>query len=156
MTIPEYIKLSDAIKILEDFEQENLNWGFCSAVVLSSLIDNIKHLKPVTPQEIIGSDADIDRLKELVAADADGRCVVLPCKPSDVTVYEIRDKKHALGVGVHPRHVGCAMVWSGGKYRLCHQGESSLTGENFGKKWHLTQQAAEAALKEMKTHENHT
>lgn len=28
----------------------------------------------------IGDDYDLDRLKELVEADRDGRCVVLPCK----------------------------------------------------------------------------
>lgn len=40
------------------------------------------------------------RLCELLQAEVEGRCVVLPCKPSDVTVYQLRSKKHAKGVGI--------------------------------------------------------
>lgn len=35
-------------------------------------------------EDIIGDTYDLDRLRELVEADKDGRCVVLPCK----TVFE--------------------------------------------------------------------
>ena len=31
-------------------------------------------------QEILGEDYDLDRLREIVEADRDGRCVVMPCK----------------------------------------------------------------------------
>lgn len=31
-------------------------------------------------EDILGEDYDLDRLRELVEADKDGRCVVLPCK----------------------------------------------------------------------------
>src|SRR5699024_8684496 len=61
-------------------------------------------------EDILGDDYDLDRLRELVEADREGRCVVLPCKPSDVTVYQLRNKKHARGVGVSPRHISCATV----------------------------------------------
>ena len=37
-------------------------------------------------EDILGDDYDLDRLRELVEADRDGRCVVLPCKIGD-TVY---------------------------------------------------------------------
>ena len=60
----------------------------------------------------------VDRLRELAKADREGRCVVLPCKPSDVTVYQLRNKKHARGVGISPRHVGSASVWGDGHYAL--------------------------------------
>ncbi|WP_281692970.1 hypothetical protein [Agathobaculum desmolans] len=33
----------------------------------------------------------VDRLRELAQADREGRCIVLPCKPSDVTVYQLRN-----------------------------------------------------------------
>lgn len=42
---------------------------------------------------ILGDNYDLDRLRELVEADRDGRCVVLPCKVGD-TVYLLN---HHLG-----------------------------------------------------------
>jgi hypothetical protein len=83
-----------------------------------------------------------ERLMEICEAERAGRCVVLPCKPSDVTVYEVRDKKHAWGIGVSPRHVSCTMVWADGDYRLCHQGTSDLNQLNFGKQWFLREEQA--------------
>ena len=47
------------------------------------LADWLEELKSI--REILG-DCDLDRLKELVEADRDGRCVVLPCKVGK-TVY---------------------------------------------------------------------
>ena len=37
----------------------------------------------VTIEDILGDDYDLDRLRELVEADRDGRCVVLPAKMGD-------------------------------------------------------------------------
>lgn len=34
-------------------------------------------------EDILGDDYDLDRLKEIVEADRDGRCVVLLVKPGD-------------------------------------------------------------------------
>ena len=36
-----------------------------------------------TVEDILGDEYDLDRLRELVEADKDGRCVVLPCKVED-------------------------------------------------------------------------
>ena len=36
------------------------------------------HLKEI--EDILGDNYDLDRLRELVEADKEGRCVVLPCK----------------------------------------------------------------------------
>ena len=88
-----------------------------------------------------------DRLRELAQADREGRCVVLPCKPSDVTVYQLRNKKHARGMGVSPRHVGSASVWGNGHYALHHQGFDDCLDRDFGKTWFLTEEEAEAALR---------
>lgn len=90
-----------------------------------------------------------DRLKELVEADREGRIAVFPCKPSDVTVYQLRNKKHALGMGVHPRHVGCAKVWGNGKYELLHGGDVPCKDKDFGKTWFLKEDEAQAALEKM-------
>lgn len=88
----------------------------------------------------------------LPRADKEGRCVVLPCKPSDVTIYQLRNKKHARGIGVSPRHVMCTQVWSGGGYSLQHQGQDSCCKKDFGKTWFLTREEAEKALEEEKKH----
>ena len=87
-------------------------------------------------------------LEELIKAKKEGRLVILPCKPSDITIYQLRSKKHALGVGIHKRHVYCATVWSDGSYELEHQGFNSCTDKNFNKTWFLTEEEAEAKLLE--------
>lgn len=96
--------------------------------------------------ELLGF-CDYERLCELAKADKDARCVVLPCKPSDVTVYQLRSKKHARGRGVSPRHVSCATVWAGGHYQLEHQGDEPCRERDFGKKWFLDEDSAKSALK---------
>ena len=104
-------------------------------------------------EDILGDTYDLDRLRELVEADKDERCVVFPCKPSDATVYQLRNKKHALGPGVHPRHIYCATVWSNGRHQLEHQGYEPCRDRDFGKTWFLTEEAAEAALAKEASHE---
>lgn len=94
-----------------------------------------------------------ERLVQLACADQEGRIAVFPCKPSDVTVYQLRNKKHALGVGVHPRHVGCAKVWGNGKYELLHGGDVPCKDKDFGKTWFLKEDEAQAALEKMKERE---
>ena len=94
-------------------------------------------------EDILGGDYNLDRLRELAEADRKGRCVVLPCKPSEVTVYQLRSKKHARGVGISPRHVGSTSVWGNGHYAL-----DDCLDRDFGKTWFLSREEAEAALKE--------
>lgn len=101
----------------------------------------------IADMEDILQGIGLDRLRELVEADKEGRCTVLPCKASDVTVYQLRNKKHALGPGVHPRHISCATVWFGGRYQLEHQGFEPCRDRDFGKTWFLDEDAANAALK---------
>ena len=42
-----------------------------------------KALRVSEIEAILGDDYDLDRLRELVDADRDGRCIVLPCKIGD-------------------------------------------------------------------------
>ena len=97
-----------------------------------------------------GDLGTIARLRELAQADRERRSVVLPCKPSDVTVYQLRGKKHAREVGISPRHVGSASVWGDGHYALHHQGLDDCLDRDLGKTWFLTEEDAEAALKKLK------
>lgn len=101
-------------------------------------------------EDILGDEYDLAHLRELIQADRDGRCAVLPCKPSDITVYQLRGKKHALGVGVHPRHIYCATVWANGRYQLEHQGQEPCLDKDFGKTWFLKEEEAKAALEKVK------
>lgn len=48
-------------------------------------------------EDILGDDYELSRLQELVDADRDGRCVVLPCKIGD-TIYEVIKHRNS---GVH-------------------------------------------------------
>lgn len=116
---------------------------------------DMAYLDKWTRRSAITHGISDERLIEICNAERDGRCVVLPCKPSDVTVYQLRSKKHARGRGVSPRHVGCATVWAGGHYQLEHQGDEPCRDRDFGKTWFLTPEAAEAALKG-EQHENQT
>lgn len=73
-----------------------------------------------------------------------GRIVFLPVKAGD-TVYQLRDKKHALGVGVHPRHISCVRVY-GNDWIAEHQGDKPCAKKDLGKTWFLTREEAEAAI----------
>lgn len=99
-------------------------------------------------EDILGDEYDLDRLRERTQADQEGRCVVLPCKPSDVTVYQLRSKKHARGVGISPRRVYNTSVWGDGHYELHHQGLDDCLDRDLGKTWFLSREEAEAALRE--------
>lgn len=89
-------------------------------------------------EDILGDDYDLSRLRELVQADREGRCVVLPVKPGN-TVWSA----NVFGVSSHVirrielnqnGNFACSML--------------VLPFEDFGNKVFLTREAAEAALKE--------
>lgn len=115
--------------------------GFSECKGMDDIIDRLADL-----EDILGDTYDLDRLRELVEADKTGRCAIFPCRPSDVTVYQLRNKKHARGIGVHPRHIHCATVWADGRYQFEHQGMEPCKGKDLGKTWFLTKETAEAAL----------
>lgn len=86
---------------------------------IGDFIEQAKRRREI--EEIVG-DMPIDRLRELVEADREGRCVVLPCKIGDV-VYWVVDR------GIYE----------------CYFDLSELN--QIGKNVFLTFEAAEAALK---------
>ncbi len=45
-----------------------------------------------------GDGYDLYRLRELVQADRDGRCVVLPCKPGDTVYQADAERIYELGI----------------------------------------------------------
>ena len=101
-------------------------------------------------ENILGDDYDLDRLKELVEADRDGRCVVLPCKIGD-TVYDI-----LMGKITEKTIISIPFLMSKSVNHLCLQAINNrdalttIETENLGKTVFLTREEAEAALEEMK------
>ena len=102
-------------------------------------------------EDILGDDYDLDRLRELVEADRDGRCVVLPCKVGD-TIYKL-----FLGYSIK-LEVERIVRWSNGCWKVnAHTDRKYTDGKgfeidfsDFGKTVFLTREAAEAALKQNK------
>lgn len=101
-------------------------WGYIAGVktgdILNGVHEQVAFDRLARIEDILGDEYDLDRLKELVEADKDGRCVVLPCKIGDIC-YWIVDK------GIYE----CYFDLSAANY--------------IGKSVFFTREAAEAALK---------
>ena len=110
-------------------------------------------------EDILGDDYDLDRLRELVEADRDGRCVVLPCKVG-AKVYALEDRSYWKDVPC-PHENECAVCDTD-----CHYYRQEMVEETkivvrvivsasdmesvmrgIGKTVFLTREAAERALK---------
>lgn len=100
-------------------------------------------------EDILGDEYDLDRLKELVQADREGKCVLLPCKVGD-KLYKISENgvkevvvqsivfmlSHTVNhLTVHVANERGAMT--------------EIETKEFGKTVFLTREEAEAALKKM-------
>ena len=99
---------------------------------------------------LFGESYDLDRLKELVQADREGRCVVSPCKVGDrlYTIRTIQDGSFTLEV-YDSGKIRQISVNTDGTFFLVDYGHS-LSANNFGKTVFRTREEAEAALKERK------
>ena len=105
-------------------------------------------------EDILGDEYELDRLCELVEADREGRCVVLPCKVGDV-VYEIRYTAENIKPRKHAKKKFDHSV-SGCTWRMracpdmCYVSEKKCTKSDFsfmGRTVFLTRAEAEKALK---------
>ena len=97
-----------------------------------------------TIEDILGDNYDLDRLRELVEADRDGRCFIASIKIGE-RVFLRNDKKEIIGCRVQgislPVH---------GKNLIIHLGgypAEYLWADREGIDWWKTREAAEAALK---------
>lgn len=99
---------------------------------------------------LFGKDYDLDRLKQLIEADREGRCVVSPCKVGDrlYTIRTIQDGSFTLEV-YDSGKIRQISVNTDGTFFLVDYGHS-LSANNFGKTVFRTREEAEAALKERK------
>lgn len=130
-------RLSDrAIEIINELHTERLDYNseYLPLIDAANKLNEIENIY------------DLDRLCELVQANRDGRCVVLPCKRGD-TVWRICGPKGRKFVA--PREVQSVTMYEPGKFELF-----TNCFDWLGKTVFLTEEEAEAALKAMKEGEN--
>lgn len=96
----------------------------------------------------------IDRLRELIEADREGRCLVSPCKVGDrlYTIRTIQDGSFTLEI-YDAGEIRQISVNTNGTFFLVDYGYS-LSANNFGKTVFKTREAAESDLKAMKERED--
>lgn len=106
-------------------------------------------------EDILGDDYDLSRLRELVQADREGRCVVLPCK--------LNDKVFFIENGcVKETEVDSFHAWTSGRWKISthtdrmfdHWKGYEIDFSGIGKTVFLTRESAEAALKERQKDES--
>lgn len=89
----------------------------------------------------------LNRFRQLVKADRDGRLVVLPCKVGDTVYFRTYDCNGTVDLGIQPHKVtaivGHAIVRGG------YTDVGLLPGQ-YGVSWFLTREEAEKALEAMK------
>lgn len=75
----------------------------CDECPISRAFDRLASI-----EDILGDDYDLDRLRELVEADREGRCVVLPVKPGSVV-------RCVNGEPGKQEIVDCITIYAGGR-----------------------------------------
>ena len=116
------------------------------------------HLKEI--EDILGADYDLDRLRELVEADKEGRCVVLPCSGWMETVFGDQETFYGIDHDYLENPVREISVdssdrctWYDGWKTVVIKGydengcDWEFSPEEIGKTVFRTREAAEATLK---------
>ena len=98
-------------------------------------------------EDILGDEYDLDRLRELVQADREGRCVVLPCKFGNKVYFPLLGR-------IIEKTVYSIVTFSNSQRIYCDGTSEFFRPENFGKTVFLTRAAAEKALEEMEENWN--
>lgn len=111
-------------------------------------------------EKILGNDYDLDRLKELIEADQEGRCVVLPVKLKE-TFYTIDKVRTLCHLGYYFDEYDCQGCEEACDSKLdfevrkqsCYNKSQLLSFVESQKKIYLSEQEAESDLKAMKESE---
>lgn len=103
-------------------------------------------------EDILGASYDLDKLRELVEADRDGWCIVLPFKVGDIvyTNMSIRGDKYKMADRPYPVKVVFVGMGDGKSYFHVEYDNGRCFPFDFdqiGKTVFLTREAAAAALK---------
>jgi hypothetical protein len=125
-----------ATENLEEW-QKLCGWASCKVYqIISDAADAIERLT-----------AENAALRELAAADKEGRVVVLPCKVGD-TVYFVNAKQilEFAVVGYAVDETGISWVHSEHVDKTGHTNERTFSPDRFGKNTFLTREEAERAM----------
>ena len=105
-------------------------------------------------EDILGDEYELDRLRELVEADREGRCVILPCKHGD-TVWFIKSAFSVAQFPIEANHVSIRGVDCNKDVLYAaitdyNKIERHFKSSDIGKIVFLTRAEAENALKARK------
>ena len=127
-------------------------WCNAEAQNASCYDDNCKE----TLAYILGDDYDLERLKELVQADREGKCVVLPCKIGSklyrtsmrkMQVYEVSVSREYFHDSKNNATLFAVQIFENGKKSTSYE---CFKEKDIGKTVFLTREEAEAAMEKMK------
>lgn len=124
-------------------EYTRFHGGMLAVLKNSNRYSAIERL--ATIEDILGDDYDMDRLRELVEADRDGRCGIPPVKLHQ-TIYRVFDGKII-------KETVCKAIWEPfiprprWKVWIMGSGLPYYWNDCIGKTVFLTREAAEAAMK---------
>ena len=107
------------------------------------------HNRLLAIENILGDNYDLDRLKELVAADAEGRCVVLMVKPGEKVKPVQRPE-------ADPEVVDCVSIYKNG--RITYGFHEIGIRKEWVDRWEEEESymyIPENTAKKEATHENH-
>ena len=123
--------LDDCIDSISEFQQDILD-------VAINFLSNAEN--------ILGDDYDLDRLRDLVEADKDGRCFVSDVKLGGEVFYipQFNGKPYC---GIREGHVQALSFTKAGKRIKIREYHAHNQDFMLGKTVFLTHEAAEAALK---------
>lgn len=137
--------------ICENEECSSGNCPFADPICeqVQNIIDRLAAI-----EDILGDEYDLDRLRELVEADREGRCVVLPCKHGD-TVWFIKSAFSVAAFPIEANHVSIRGIDCDGDVLYAtitayNKIERHFKSSDIGKTVFLTREEAEAALEGMK------
>ena len=125
------------------------SWG-----IKGSIDDAVIRLAAI--EEILGDDYDLDRLKEMVEADREGKCVLLPCKIGSklyrtsmrkMQVYEVSVSREYFHDSKNNATLFAVQIFENGKKSTSYE---CFKEKDIGKTVFLTRKEAEAALENMK------
>lgn len=141
--------IDTAIKHSEEIYRNCKNVG--CAIEHGQLANWLQQLKEL--KTILGEDYDLDRLKELIAADKEGRCRILPFKVGDTIYTNVPTpymKKKDRPYPIEVCYIG--LNEKSGYFNVIYKNKSTcvFSFEQIGKYVFLTYEEAEQALKERK------
>ena len=154
----------------ENYNQPGCNdcsdyrWRNCKkSGEIKDCIKRLTWIRLLVIEDIIGNDYDLDRLRELVQADREGRCTIFPCRDWLDLVFGEQEVFYGIDtdyienpireITVHNEE---RFIWYDGWKNLvfCGVDENGLdwefSPEEVGKTVFLTEEQAESALKAMK------